>query len=356
MAQHNMKLQTCLLLPVAVLATTLALPGAETATNSIQLVPAGKRGATMQYPSFGSVERLNPQMDKLVPKGATLEKLAEGFKWSEGPVWLGDRLVFSDVPANIVYQWQPLGGLSVFLQPSGFTGAAGRNGESGSNGLGRDAQGKLLLCQHGDRRVARLNARGQFESVAEFYKWYRFNSPNDLAVKRNGDIYFTDPPYGLEKGADDSKRELPFYGVFRVNPKGIVTLLTNELTRPNGIAFSPDEKTLYVANSDPLKPLWMAYPVLPDGTLGAGRVFFDAAKLAQERKGGCDGLKVDKAGNLFATGPGGILVISPQGQHLGTIMTGVPTANCAWGGDGKTLYITANHWLCRITTSTQGKP
>jgi gluconolactonase len=317
----------------------------------------GARAAD-KYPSFGTIERLDSRLDALVPKDAAIERLASGFTWAEGPVWFpedGGHLLFSDVPQNAVYRWKKPGRLSVYLRPSGYTGSTARGGEPGSNGLLRDSHGRLVLMQHGDRRVARLNERDEFETVAGSYEHKAFNSPNDGVFKSNGDLYFTDPPYGLEKGVDDPKRELDFQGVYRVSPDGKVTLLTKELSRPNGIAFSPDEKTLYVANSDPQKAIWTAFPVKDDGTLGEGKVFADVTKWVGESKPGLpDGMKVDAQGNLFATGPGGVLIFAPDGTHLGTLATGVPTANCGWGDDGSTLYITANHDLARIRLSTKG--
>ena len=308
------------------------------------------------YPTLGSIERLSPALDALVPKDARLEHLASGFNWSEGPVWLREgALLFSDVNENVVYKWAEATGVAPFITPSGWTGSGPRAGELGSNGLTLDSAGRVVLCQHGDRRVARHEADGTFTTLADRYQGKRFNSPNDLVYKSNGDLYFTDPPYGLPKQADDPERELAFCGVYRRAKSGEVTLLTKELTRPNGLAFSPDEKTLYVAVSDPTTPVWMAYPVVADGTLGPGRVFFDAAHLRKEgRKGLPDGLKVDRQGNLFATGPGGVLVLSPEGRHLGTLATGEATANCAWGDDGRTLYVTADMHLCRVRLSTRG--
>ena len=309
------------------------------------------------YPTLGTVERLDPKLDQLIPADAKIEKLGEGYSWAEGPVWVkqGGYLLFSDVPRNTVFKWKEGDGVSTYIVGSGYSGTTPRGGEPGSNGLTVDAAGRLCLCEHGNRRVSRMNPPG-FETLAEFYQFRRFNSPNDLVFKSNGDLYFTDPPYGLEGQNADPKKELPFNAVFRVNRKGEVTLLTTKLTYPNGIAFSPDEKILYVANSDPKWAVWMAFDVKPDGTLGEGRVFFDATEAAKVNKPGLpDGLKTDRAGNLFATGPGGVFVISPEGVHLGTISTGEAIANCGWGDDGSTLYLTANHWLCRIKTSTKGK-
>ena len=287
-----------------------------------------------------------------------LEKLAEGFVWTEGPVWLkeGSLLLFSDVPKNTIYQWTEAEGVKAFLRPSGYTGSARREGEPGSNGLTIDNQGRLVVCQHGDRRIARVKSDGRFTTLVQYYQFRRLNSPNDLVFKSNDDLYFTDPPYGLPKLNEDPNKEIPFNGVYRVKPNGEVTLLTDELTFPNGIAFSPDEKRLYVAVSDPKRPVIMAYDVRPDGTIYNGSVFFDAAPLAKpDRQGLPDGLKVDRAGNVFSTGPGGVLVIAPDGTHLGTLLTGQATANCAWGKDGSMLYITAGKVLCRVKTLTRGK-
>ncbi|HXG60801.1 MAG TPA: SMP-30/gluconolactonase/LRE family protein [Planctomycetota bacterium] len=310
----------------------------------------------------GSIERLDPRLDALIPPDAKMEVLGEGFDWSEGPVWVrsGGYLLFSDIPPNRVMKWKPGEGVSLYLHPSGYTGSRPRTGEPGSNGLLLDPQGRLVLCQHGDRRIARMDApldrpAPKFVTLADRYQGKRFNSPNDAVYHSNGALYFTDPPYGLEKLMEDPAKELDFQGVYRLAPNGEVTLLTRELSRPNGIAFSPDEKTLYVANSDPARAIWMAFDVKADGTVGAGRVFFDATKWVSSRKGLPDGLKVDARGNLFATGPGGVLVFAPDGTHLGTLRTGEATANCAWGDDGSTLYITADMYLLRIRTSTRGK-
>ena len=312
--------------------------------------------------ALGTIERHDPRFDKLVPPGAAIEILAEGFDWSEGPAWNRREgyLLFSDIPPNKVMKWKAGETVATFLHPSGYTGSKPRGGEPGSNGLHFDPQGRLVLLQPGDRRVARLEADGTFVTLADRYDGKRFNSPNDGAFKSNGDFYFTDPPYGLEGNVDDPAKELPFQGVYRLSPgsgqpgQGQVTLLTKDMTRPNGLAFSADEKTLYVANSDPKRAVWMAFEVAPDGLLGKGRVLFDSTKWVGQKKGLPDGMKVDRMGNLFATGPGGVLVFSPDGTHLGTLATGEATANCGWGDDGKTLYITADMYLCRVRTATQG--
>ncbi len=329
------------------------------------LVPLGSFAADDgPHPFKGAIERLDPAFDRLVAPGAEIEKLAEGFRWSEGPTWYDGGVVFSDVLANTAYRWKAdatagkVTGAEVFLQPSGQLTPTPGFRETGSNGLSRDAQGRLLLCQHGERRVARWEGAvggGKFTALADRFEGKRFNSPNDLAVRKNGDIYFTDPPYGLQ-GIDKSPlRELPFAGVYRVAPEGKVTLLTKSLNFPNGIGFSPDERTLYVAVSDGAAPRIMAYDVQADGLLANERVFLNAAPLrAPGLKGSCDGLKVDRAGNVWATGPGGVLVISPAGKLLGRINTGEPTGNCCWGDDGSTLYITANYFLVRVKTLTKG--
>jgi gluconolactonase len=321
--------------------------------------------------TFGKLEVNDPVFFTLIELSAPIEKLASGFDWSEGPVWIkpgrapasfgpaswreGGYLLFSDVPSNTVYRWKAGEGVSVFLRPSGYTGKVPRGGEPGSNGLTTDSQGRLVLCEHGDRRVGRLEKGGRHITLAHTYEGKRLNSPNDLAYKSNGDLYFTDPPYGLVGNVADPAKELSFQGVYRLKPGGELTLLTDKMTRPNGIAFSPDEKTLYVANSDPKQAVWMAYDVKPDGTIANGRVFFDATSMVGPTKKGLpDGLKVDASGNLFATGPGGVLVFSPDGKHLGTINTGEATANVGWGDDGSMLYITADMFLCRIKTRTRG--
>jgi gluconolactonase len=303
-------------------------------------------------------DRKDPKFDDLIPKDAKVEELAAGFDWSEGPVWVkdGGYLLFSDIPKNMVYKWTEKDGPTKFLQPSGYTGSAPFTGhEPGSNGLAVDKKdGKLVLCQHGDRRVSKL-VDGKFVTLAEKYMGKRLNSPNDLVFHSNGDLYFTDPPYGLPKNVDDPAKELDFQGVYRLKPDGELTLLTKEMTRPNGIGLSPDEKTLYVANSDPAQAIWKAFPVKEDGTLGEGKVLHDATADVKAGKPGLpDGLKVDQKGNVFATGPNGVFVFDPAGKLLGLIVTSDKTANCGFGDDGSTLYICANHRLIRVKTKTKG--
>lgn len=303
----------------------------------------------------GGFERLDPAFDALVAPHAKIEKLAEGFEWSEGPTWYEGAVLFSDVPENIIYRWKEgMTSAEVFLKPSGMTTPTAGFREQGSNGLSIDAQGKLLVCMHGDRRVARWE-KGTFTTLADRFDGKKFNSPNDLAVRKNGDIYFTDPPYGLDKGNESPLKEQPFNGVYRVTSKGEVSVVTKDVNWPNGIAFSPDEKLLYVAVSDSKAPRIMAYDVQPDGTVAGERVFFDAATARKPGdKGSCDGMKVDARGNVWATGPGGVLVVSPQGKLLGRVLTGQATGNCCWGDDGSTLYITADMFLVRVKTQTKG--
>jgi gluconolactonase len=306
---------------------------------------------TAQESFQGSIERLDPALDKLVAADAKVEMLATGFNWSEGPVWKDGALLFSDVPENTVFQWKEgMKQAGVFLKPSG---SSSPENQQGSNGLALDAKGNLILCQHGDRRLARLGADGKFTTVTRNYKDHLYNSPNDLVVAKDGTIYFTDPPYGLK---DKTLRELDWNGVYRLGPDGNVTLLVKDLTFPNGIALSPDEKTLYVAVSDPAATRVMAYEIMSDGSVANARTFFDAQPLkSPQRKGGCDGLKVDTEGNVWTTGPGGVIVLSKTGKHLGTILTGQATANCAFGGEGRdTLYITADMHLLRVKTLVRG--
>lgn len=313
---------------------------------------------TTNFPVLGNIVRNDPRLDALLDPDARLFVLASGFDWAEGPVWVEQEgesfLLFSDIPPNKVVKWVEGTGVSTYLQPSGYTGPGDYGREPGSNGLLLDPQNRLVSCEHGDRRVSVLTKGGGKRTLVDNYEGKRLNSPNDVCYKSNGDLYFTDPPYGLPNRYDDPRRELDFCGVYRLSKDGELTLLTKEMTRPNGIAFSPDEKTLYVAQSDPQAALWKAFPVKEDGTLGESRVVADVTDMVPKHKGLPDGLKVDQQGHLWATGPGGVHIMAPDGTLLGRIETGEATANCAFGNDGTTLYVTADMYLCRIQTKTKG--
>lgn len=320
----------------------------------------------------GSIERLDPALDALIAPDAKLQVIGEGYEWCEGPVWVredapplsppqrgGGFLLFSDIPNNAIMRWDAQGGARLYLKPAGYTGKSPRGGESGSNGLVLDRKGRLILCQHGDRRVARLESPwdkpvAKYVTLADRYDGKRFNSPNDAVVAKDGTIYFTDPPYGLENVFDDPKKELPFQGVYRISLDGKLQLLTKELDAPNGIGLSPDEKTLYVANSGGERNVVVAFPIKSDGTLGAEREIFNAHELIKQRPGSCDGLVVDQKGNVFVAVPGGVAVISPAGKLLGYLVTNDRTANVEFGEDGSTLFICANHRMLKIPTKTKG--
>jgi gluconolactonase len=301
--------------------------------------------------------RLDPRFDRLVPPAARLEKIADGFTWVEGPAWnrAGNYLLFTDIPNNAVYRWREGEGVSLYLKPSGYTGAAPFAGrEPGANGLVFDADGRLVLAEHGDRRIARLEHDGRKTALADRYQDRRLNSPNDLVYKSNGELYFTDPPFGLPKNFDDPHKELEFSGVYRLGRDGRLTLLIRDIKAPNGIAFSPDEKILYITDVDPARAAWLAYDVRPDGTVTNGRVLFDATAWTRTKPGAPDGLKLDRDGHVFGAGPGGVHVFAPDGTHLGSIKTGVATSNVAWGDDGSVLYITAATAVYRIRLNTRG--
>ncbi len=309
-------------------------------------------GQPVAYKSIGFLEKVDPEFDNIVPTDAKIEVLAEGFDWSEGPLWLPEHkiLLWSDVPKNTIYSWTESEGAQTYLNPSGYTGEGEREG---SNGLLLSPDGELMLCQHGDRRMAKMVApldkpTPNYQTLADRYDGKRFNSPNDAAYDQEGYLYFTDPPYGLPKQQDDPGKEIPFQGVYCISPDGVVTLLVDDLTRPNGIAFSPDFKKCYVANSDPASAIWMVYDVAANKKLSNGRIFFDATSMVGEKKGLPDGLKVRSDGTIFATGPGGVLVFTPVGKHLGTIVTGEATANCAFNEDESVLFMTADAYVARI--------
>ncbi|WP_417851170.1 SMP-30/gluconolactonase/LRE family protein [Thalassoglobus sp.] len=316
---------------------------------------------TTNFPTLGERVENDPALSQLVAKDAQTFVISSGYEWTEGPVWVNEKegsgyLLFSDIPNNSIFKWVEGKGASLFMKPSGYTGVADYGAEPGSNGLVLDPQGRLVMCEHGDRRLSVLTKSGGKQTLVDNYKGKRLNSPNDLIYHSNGDLYFTDPPYGLPNRWDDPLRELDFCGVYRLSKAGELTLLTKEMTRPNGLAFSPDEKTLYVAQSDPEAALWKSFPVKADGTLGESKVMYDATQHVKQGWPGLpDGLAVDKAGNIFATGPGGVYVFSAAGKLLGRLSTGERTSNCTFGGkDGSILYITSDTYLCRIQTKTTG--
>ena len=303
----------------------------------------------------GKLEAYEEGFWDLIPRDAGLEILAEGHDWTEGPLWVAadSMLLYTDIPRNAVYRWKESTGATLYLQPSGFLGDDFKGREPGANGLLLDGNGSLVLCQHGERRIGRMKSplsapEPEFEDLASSYEGKRFNSPNDAVYKSNGDLYFTDPPYGLPDLMEDPAKELTFQGVYRLATDGQLTLLTDEFSRPNGIAFSPDESQLYIANSDPDKAIWKVFEVTGEGLLENGRILFDATDQVPDRKGLPDGLKVDSGGNLFATGPGGVLVFSHEGQLLGRIHTGQATSNCAFNEDKSELFITADSYVLRL--------
>ena len=306
-----------------------------------------------QTPStIGQIEFLSPEMESFVNSTTKIEVLAGGFTWTEGPVWIADdgggHLLFSDIPRNSIFSWSKSRGVELFMRPSGYTGISYYGLEPGSNGLTLDPEGRLTMCEHGDRRVSVLTRGGGKITLADHYQGNRLNSPNDLTFDKAGNLYFTDPPYGLPERADDPRRELDFCGVYRLGTDGKLTLLTREMTRPNGIGLSPDEKTLYVAQSDPQRPIWMAFPIGGNGKLGKGKVLHSAKSEMKENPGLPDGMTIAKDGTIFGSGPGGIYVLSPSGELLGRIMTGGRVSNCVFDTDEKHLYITADNFLCRV--------
>jgi gluconolactonase len=303
------------------------------------------------------ITRLDPRFDRLVPPDAVLEKIVDNHGWTEGPVWIksGGYLLFSDVVRNTIYQWKQGEGERVYLRPSGYTDTLPFTGsEPGSNGLTLDHSGRLVFAQHGDRRISRREPDGRLTVLVSRYRGKRINSPNDLVYRSNGDLYFTDPPFGLPRTFADPRKELPFQGVYRLARDGTLTLLTSELSAPNGIAFSPDERTLYISNADSNRLVWMAFPVSSDGTLGQGRVLFDGTELTRTRRGTADGMKVDVHGNVFGAGPGGVYVFTPEGALLGWFDFGGNVGNVAWGEDGSTLFVAANAAVYRLRLATKG--
>jgi gluconolactonase len=312
----------------------------------------GQVGASAVMPA--RVVRLGPALDRILPRGATIEKLAGGFQFIEGPVWHPDGyLLFSDPNANTIYRWTPEGSVSVFRTHSGYTGAdIGEYHQPGSNGLTLDREGLLTINEHGNRRVTRLERTGQITVLADRYEGKRLNSPNDLVYRSDGTLYFTDPPFGLPKAFDDPRKELGFSGVYMVKDSH-VTLLTKDLSGPNGIAFSPDERYLYVDNWDLRRKVLMRYDVHPDGTIGGGEVFHDFTRLPEPV--GLDGIKVDEQGNVYVSAPGGVWILSPEGKPLGRIVPPEHDANFTFGdADGKSLYLTASTGLYRVRVNVPG--
>jgi gluconolactonase len=299
------------------------------------------------------VTRMDPGLDAIASGRVEAEKLAGGFGFTEGPVWVSNKyLLFSDIPNNAILKWDPSEGTSEFMKRSGYNRTDAPPGSHiGSNGLTLDREGRLIICEHGNRRITRLGMDGSRTVLADKYQGKRLNSPNDVVCKSDGTIYFTDPPYGLPQRDTDPEKELLFNGIYRLS-EGQLQLLCKDLNRPNGLAFSPDEKYLYVSNSDSARKIWVRFDVASDGTLSKGGVFYDATQESAE--GVPDGLKVDRLGNLYCTGPGGIWIFAPTGKHLGTLEFPEPPANCNWGDDGKSLYITARTSLYRLRLNVEG--
>jgi gluconolactonase len=302
----------------------------------------------------GTIEFISNELSSVIKKDAKVEIVAEGFQFTEGPLWVEKEkmLLVSDIPANTIYKWTEARGKEVFLTPAGYTDSVKRGGFMGPNGMVISPDGKLWVCQHGDQRIAMMDAplndpKPNFVTVAGVFEGKRLNSPNDLFLTKNGDLYFTDPSYGFEKGPRDPKKELPFNGVYKMSKSGTITLLTDSIDQPNGIGIMPDGKTLLVSNSDGRKRRWYSYELNSDGTIKSGKIFYDASN--EQAPGLCDGFRIDKNGNVFAAGPGGIWIFNKNGKLLGKIkVDGVTVSNCALSPDNKTLYITAVQYLLRV--------
>ena len=311
------------------------------------------------WQNLGQIVQIRDELKNVINPKAKIEKLADGFQFTEGPVWHPDGfLLFSDPNTNVIYKYDPnLGNVTVYMTKTGYSGFdIGEYGQPGSNGLAIDLEGRLIVCQHGNRRIIQDEIKGHMTVLSDKFEGKKLNSPNDLVIKSNGDIYFTDPPYGLPKNFSDKRKETSFSGIYRIK-NGKTDLLSTDLGGPNGIAFSPDEKYLYVSNWDirdihNTKTLWR-YEVKPDGTLANGKVFFDMNQTDDDEA--LDGIKIDQKGNIFASAPGGVWIISPEGKYLGKIIGPERPANMAWGDDGKTLYLTAHTGLYKIQTLNGGK-
>ncbi len=307
-------------------------------------------------PEIGSIETIDPGLAALADADATIEIIAEGFDWSEGPLWVPSEkmLLFSDVPKNTVYKWTEENGKEIYLTPAGYTGSESPySGEEGSNGLTLNSDGKLVLCQHGDRRVSMMNAAinsptANYIPLADNFQGKKLNSPNDAVFNSKGILFFTDPPYGLPGEAEDTvNRELSFHGIFKCS-NGVTTLLSDSITRPNGIAFFPGQKKLIVANSDPLKAIWYTFDLSEEDSVISASIFYDATESTKTDKGLPDGLKVDPSGNVFASGPGGVWIFDQNAKLLGKIRITELVSNCELSEDGKTLYLTADQYVLRV--------
>jgi gluconolactonase len=301
-----------------------------------------------------SIVRLHPDLDDLLDASGRIEKVAGGFSFTEGPLWRPSGVLwFSDIVGNVVRQWSPDGKVVELFRPGGYDGnSLPAGGFVGPNGMTAGPDGAVMLCQHGNRRIVRIAPDMSMKPLVDQFQGQKLNAPNDLVYRSDGTLFFTDPPYGLPGGDADPAKELPFNGVFKLRG-GKLDVIIHDLTRPNGIAFSPDEKTLYVSNSDEKRRFWTRYDVAADGTVSNGRVFFDAT--AHKEWGVPDGMKIDVRGNIWATGPSAVFVLSPDGTHLGTITPPEDPANCAWGDDGRSLYITAETGIYRLRTLVMGQ-
>ena len=308
--------------------------------------------AKLHYETTGSIEFVHPDLHQIISKDALIEVISEGFQWTEGPLWVkaGNYLLFSEIPSNSIYKWSEEEGTHLYLRPSGYTGKQERGGEPGSNGLLLNNKGELVLCQHGDRRIAKMSSSlsapsPSFVTLIDRFNDQRFNSPNDAVYDSKGNLYFTDPPYGLEGNADDPFKEIPFQGVFRLNSDGTVVLIADHVYRPNGIGLSPDERTLYVASSEGA-PMWTKFHLDEEGLPIQHEVFYHEDN--PPGKGAPDGLVVDRSGNIWATGPGGVWIFSPEAKILGKILTGEATSNCTFDDKEAVLYMTCDDLVMRV--------